>query len=166
MALIACKECGAQVSNKAGNCPACGVKIQKPTSVLTWVVGGIFGLWVFGHIIGGDDNSTTASEPSLSPKIQALQNIKLDFEGSKGGFGSIMMLDLKIKNSSQINVKDLVIQCEGFSNSGTNIDSNKKTLYEIVKAGESRRIKEFNMGFIHSQVQKTNCGIVDLTVIE
>ncbi|GAC1374131.1 MAG: hypothetical protein NVSMB40_11090 [Aquirhabdus sp.] len=171
MALIACKECGAQVSDKAGNCPSCGVKINKPTSVLTWVVGGFFGLFILGSIVGGNEsssngtNSSTSSESSLSPKEMAIQKMKLDFDWSKGGFDSIMMLDLKINNSSKVDVKDIEIKCEDYSNSGTNIDNNEKTLYEIVKAGETKKFKKFNMGFIHSQAQKTSCSIVDLTVM-
>jgi DNA-directed RNA polymerase subunit RPC12/RpoP len=30
MALINCKECGAEVSDKALDCPKCGAKLRKP----------------------------------------------------------------------------------------------------------------------------------------
>lgn len=30
MAIIACKECGNEVSNKALKCPSCGVQLRKP----------------------------------------------------------------------------------------------------------------------------------------
>ncbi len=41
MALIKCKECGAEVSSKAKTCPKCGVKVEKKTSIVTWLVLGL-----------------------------------------------------------------------------------------------------------------------------
>jgi RNA polymerase subunit RPABC4/transcription elongation factor Spt4 len=38
MALVKCKECGVQVSTKAQNCPNCGAKAPKKTSLFTWLV--------------------------------------------------------------------------------------------------------------------------------
>jgi len=38
MALVKCKECGQEVSQKAGSCPKCGAPIEKKTSLLTWIV--------------------------------------------------------------------------------------------------------------------------------
>ncbi|MBN0690681.1 zinc ribbon domain-containing protein, partial [Pseudomonas aeruginosa] len=37
MALIKCKECGAQVSNKAKACPSCGAKVPKSVGVIGWL---------------------------------------------------------------------------------------------------------------------------------
>lgn len=36
MALVKCKECGKEVSNKASKCPGCGAKVPKKTSPVTW----------------------------------------------------------------------------------------------------------------------------------
>jgi len=38
MALVKCKECGEEVSNKAKTCPKCGAKAPKKTSAFTWLV--------------------------------------------------------------------------------------------------------------------------------
>lgn len=38
MALVKCKECGAEVSTKATSCPKCGAKPPKKTSIITWMV--------------------------------------------------------------------------------------------------------------------------------
>lgn len=43
MALKKCKECGNKVSTKAKNCPQCGAKAPKQTSLLTWVFTGLIG---------------------------------------------------------------------------------------------------------------------------
>lgn len=34
MALVNCKECGAEVSTEAFDCPKCGAKLKKPTRTL------------------------------------------------------------------------------------------------------------------------------------
>lgn len=49
MALVKCKECGEQVSTKAKNCPKCGAKAPKSTSIVTWlvlilIVAGVYGV--------------------------------------------------------------------------------------------------------------------------
>lgn len=53
MALVICKECGGKVSSKAEACPHCGAKRPKKTSVLTWIVGGIFAFAIGGAVING-----------------------------------------------------------------------------------------------------------------
>lgn len=41
MALIKCRECGAEISKKAESCPKCGAKQSKPTSLFTWIITGL-----------------------------------------------------------------------------------------------------------------------------
>lgn len=50
MALVKCKECGQEISQKAGSCPKCGAPIKKKTSVITWLVAGLFALWFIGSL--------------------------------------------------------------------------------------------------------------------
>lgn len=42
MAVVACKECGQQVSTTAKACPSCGAKPPKRTGMFTWIVAGFF----------------------------------------------------------------------------------------------------------------------------
>lgn len=166
MALISCKECGAQVSTQAKNCPACGAKVKKPTSKLTWIFLGILVLGVIGSMLGGEGQSNTSSgTPALSPKEQALNDLEFKFDWSKGGFDSIMMIDMTIKNNGSKDIKDFTVKCDHSSNSGTKIDSNKREIFEIIKAGETKKFNEFNMGFIHSQAKSSSCAITDLVVM-
>lgn len=53
MALIACKECGNEISRRAKNCPKCGAK-PKRTSFLVKLLFLIFGLSILGQINGGN----------------------------------------------------------------------------------------------------------------
>lgn len=112
--------------------------------------------------------STTSavSTPSESPKEAALRQAKIDFSWGKGGFGSVMEVDFTIQNPSNYTIKDIEVTCTHFANSGTEIDSNTRTIYESVPAKGKKIIKDFNMGFIHSQANKTSCAIEDLEVVQ
>lgn len=59
MTLIACKECGAEVSTQAKACPKCGAKVPKPKLWL-WVPLGLLAAFLaFGALVG---NSPEAKE--------------------------------------------------------------------------------------------------------
>jgi hypothetical protein len=85
---------------------------------------------------------------------------------TKGGFDSVMIANFTVKNPTKYSVKDISVTCTHYAASGTEIDSNTRTIYEMVKAKDQKRIREFNMGFIHSQTQRTRCQIDDLAVIQ
>jgi hypothetical protein len=110
---------------------------------------------------GGATNS-----PTEDPKAVALRDIKLDFKWAKSGFGSVMEADFTISNPTPYRVKDLEIECTHTAPSGTKIDSNTRTIYEVVEPKSKKVVKNFNMGFIHSQASKSSCGITDLTIVQ
>lgn len=74
MALIACKECNAQVSDTAGKCPQCGAKVKKKMSIIQWVGVGFFGLIIIAAVSGKKEGTTstanTTSEQQAEPAIQ------------------------------------------------------------------------------------------------
>lgn len=168
MALTKCKECGNEVSSKAESCPKCGAKI-KPKSIgcggliLVFIVIG-----VIGSMFSQNQNSISSSPSAPSAtdiKNQVKEQVKIKkLDWNKGGFDSVMMVKATFENKSNKDIKDIELTCEHFSNSGTKIDSNKKTIYETIKAGKSKSIHDFNMGFIHSQAASTSCSITDLVV--
>lgn len=162
MSLKQCKECGNQVSNKAQSCPSCGAKQPKKMGVFAWIAIIFVGFLVIGAVAGGGDGSS-ASEPS--PKELALQNLGFDFEWGKTGFDSVMEINMTIKNNGTKDIKDLTVECVHSSNSGTVVDRNKREVYEVIKVGETKKINNFNMGFIHSQATSSGCSVVDLVVI-
>jgi len=63
MALVKCKECGAEISKKAEACPKCGAKPAKKTSAGTWLALIIIGLVVYGVMSAetGTSSGTNAS---------------------------------------------------------------------------------------------------------
>ena len=49
--LIACPECGNQVSDKAASCPQCGARV-KPRPVGHWLVTALIWLFIIGTVLG------------------------------------------------------------------------------------------------------------------
>lgn len=81
------------------------------------------------------------------------------YKGTKGGFGNVLLMDLTIRNYGLSHLKDFVVHCEHSGPSGTVMDSNTLTLYQMVEAGQTRRFREINMGLMNPQATRTNCRI-------
>jgi len=165
MALTKCKECGEEISKKAEKCPKCGAPQKKRTSIVTWLVTILVVFWAVGYFSGNPGSgtsSTTASAPS--PKKIAMENVELDFSWGKEGFGNVMEANFTITNNSEYQIKDIEITCTHYAKSGTRIDSNERTIFDVVPAKSKKKLDKFNMGFIHSQAEKTGCVITDLKV--
>jgi hypothetical protein len=84
----------------------------------------------------------------------------VNFSWSKKGFGNVMEATFTIKNKASINIKDFKIRCEHSAASGSVIDSNTQTIYDIVQANSTRTFRNVNMGFIHTQAVRSSCSIV------
>lgn len=76
-----------------------------------------------------------------------------------------MDLDFTVPNDSDVGIKDIEILCRHAANRGTEIDSNKRTVYEVFKPHSKHRFRNFNMGFIHSQAARSGCNITDFVVL-
>lgn len=161
MALKICKECKKEVSSKAKTCPNCGAPIPQNVGVGTIFVL-LFVIYVFYAAFTVDKPSATKT-----PKQIALEQVKLlNFEWYKEGFGNVMEANFLISNESSNDIKDIEITCNHSGKSGTKIDSNSRTIYEMIKAKQKKKISKFNMGFIHSQAVKSSCGITNLELAQ
>jgi hypothetical protein len=165
MALTKCSECATEISTKAEKCPKCGAKAKKKTSVFTWIIAIIVVLGVVRYLTGnqagsaGSAGTTSTQKPSTEDVIQS---VKLDFSWKKAGFDSIMKADFTVTNSNTFPIKDIQITCIHSAKSGTVIDKNERTIYDIVPAKGKRTFKDFDMGFIHSQAASSSCQITNL----
>lgn len=171
--LVPCRSCKAPISKNAGACPHCGAIPKKKTSLFTWIVAGFMALWFLGYIAGepssrsGSAPSADSSgpAPSVSPLQAAMAATELrDFSWSKTAGGSLMKADFTIRNNGATAIKDIEITCDHQGPSGTKIDSNTRTIFEIVPAGKTRTFKSFDMGFIHSQAVSTSCRIKKISI--
>jgi hypothetical protein len=176
--LAECKGCGRSVGERETFCSACGRKLDtvqaKSGSGLKWL-GAIVLIIVLGNVIQRSAQNANVSAPTpgdtgtpvdkRTPKEMALNEVKLNFTWRKEA-DVLMKANFTIKNDSVYTVKDLEIKCVHFAPSGTQIDSNTRTIYEIVRPHSKRSFPDFDMGFIHSQASRTNCQIQDLAVVE
>lgn len=76
--------------------------------------------------------------------------------------GSLMQGNFVVYNDNDHDIKDVEISCVHFGNSGTEIDRNTRTIYEVIPAGERKGVSGFNMGFIHSQAARSSCSILSI----
>ena len=88
-----------------------------------------------------------------------------NFSWSTDGFGTVMMANFTIKNSLASPVKDIEITCTHSAPSGTQIDSNTRTIYQRIEANATTRVSQFNMGFINSQATRSGCEVIKVTVL-
>jgi hypothetical protein len=120
------------------------------------------------------ETSLSSTETSLPCNTDSLkEHVALDYKWRTGGFENIMKADFTIRPNSAIGrckdgyrIKDVTITCEHYANSGTRIDSNTRTIYEIFPSETSTTIKDFNMGFINSQATETVCKIDNFIIID
>lgn len=71
MALMKCKECGGPVSSEAKSCPKCGAKPPKRTSLLTWVIGGLFAWGVGSCVLRQQAAPTPAAQKPVAQAAAA-----------------------------------------------------------------------------------------------
>ncbi|WP_090261044.1 hypothetical protein [Pseudomonas panipatensis] len=88
----------------------------------------------------------------------------MKFTGRKKAGGSLLEADFTIRNDGPVAVKDIEIKCTHFGPSKTEIDSNTRTIYEIINPSQTRTFRNFDMGFIHSQAVSSSCEITDLKI--
>jgi type 1 fimbria pilin len=125
----------------------------------------VFGVLAAGSGESGSTGGSSSGTSAPSTKEVVIGQVKLDYTWSKD-FGDIMMANFTINNPSDHSFKDFEIRCDHSAKSGTHIDSNTRTIYEVVKAHSKRTFRNFNMGFIHSQAASSSCRITDLVPLD
>jgi hypothetical protein len=64
-----------------------------------------------------------------------------------------MLANFTLTNRSDYTYKDFTVKCIHSALSGTVIDRNTHTIYELVKAHSTKKFRDVNLGFIHSHSQ-------------
>jgi DNA-directed RNA polymerase subunit RPC12/RpoP len=81
MALIKCKECGAEISSKAESCPKCGVRVAaKPMGcgkLIGVIILGIVIISVFSSIFSSGSRSGTSSAPPSTNSASSGQTVSI-----------------------------------------------------------------------------------------
>jgi archaellin len=118
-----------------------------------------------GSILNHSENGAVSS-PTVNTKSTALSQVSLDFKWRKEGFENVMEADFTVKNDSNYDIKDLEITCHHFAKSGTEIDRNTRTIYDVVKAHSTKKFQKFNMGLIHTQAEQSSCAVTNLSNVQ
>lgn len=85
MALVKCKECDAEISNKAKSCPNCGTAPKKQSSIFTWLVLIFIVLGVWGVGTGGPDSPGSFTPDSqLTPEQLRERSVQAAFSPLSG----------------------------------------------------------------------------------
>lgn len=100
----------------------------------------------------------TAEQASLVDQV--LPSVRLEWKGVLDG--QLLTLNFTLINESDRAVKDFEIRCVHRGASGTEIDSNTRTVYDLVPARSRKTFSGFSMGVIHSQTAHTECAVTDL----
>jgi hypothetical protein len=102
-------------------------------------------------------------QPTYKEVLSQLRIGSLSWDKNKG-FGTIMSATFVVHNDSPIVVKDVVVTCRHSANSGTTIDSNTRTVYDIIRSKSYASVVDMNMGFISSEAIETKCSVVGYSV--
>jgi len=103
-------------------------------------------------------------ESKLTPKEKAMKHVELRYSWGRDPLDAVMIANFTINNISQYDIKDIEISCRHFGKSGTYIDKNTRTIFDVVPSNRAKTFGNFNMGFIHSQAHKSECEITDLKI--
>ena len=83
----------------------------------------------------------------------------LKSRGTKVAFGNVLLMDFTMRNYGLSHLKDFVIECDIKGPSGTVMDQNRITLYQMIEAGTTRTFRKVNMGLVNSQSTNASCRI-------
>ena len=166
MALINCKECGESISKKADKCPKCGAPQKKRTSSITWIAALTLGALFFGYLSKEHAPGTAATTASAPVKTEessfdaTLNNLKLDYTIGKAGFGNILQGNFTVTNSNKFPVKDIVIRCKNYAKSGTHLNNDEQTIYQVIPKSGKKTFNNVEVGLINPQSDSSSCAII------
>jgi hypothetical protein len=130
-------------------------ELKVPTSQILQVIATIL---VLPAMSGAED----ATDKELASKQIGIA----DWSWQRGGFDTVMIADFLFTNNSPWAIKDVQILCVHSSSSGTVIDKNRRTIFEVFPAHSARWVSNFNMGYIHSQAATSGAKVEDFEFVQ
>ena len=99
-------------------------------------------------------------KPESLSKSQILANFRVNaFSWQKAGFGAIMIARFTIHNDNPMPLKDIEVTCSSSGPSGSVIDTNSRTVYDIVNQKSFLQIDDLNMGFVRTEAVDSKCRV-------
>ena len=134
-----------------------GVIAMIPISI--WIIDVFKPGWDGSFGVTSNNAVIKVEDPKTLIKIQA-------FSWQRTGLDVVMLANFSIKNELPVDIKDFTITCTHSGKSGTIIDSNSKTIFDIIKSGETKQFLNVNMGFIDNQASSSRAEITDFAVVK
>jgi hypothetical protein len=107
-----------------------------------------------------DPSTVFAKEPEkIFPVLE-------DLHWNMGGTGSVVIADFILVNRSKTTWKDVMVSCGGTAKNGTRIGHNTAIIFEKFSPGKAKKVADFNMGIIDSQVTQVSCEVVNAVEIK
>jgi hypothetical protein len=154
-----------QKQPKQIGCLGSGCVILIVLFVIVWIAAESISPNHPAPVASGSSSSPAPSPSNESREEQALRNVHITkFSWEKGGFDNVMIANFTIRNDNDFPVKDIGIKCTHEGKSGTEIDSNSRTIYEVIKPKSKKSFHDFNMGLIHQQAARSGCQVVTLAI--
>jgi len=109
--------------------------------------------------------AVTAPATTLPPRVDPVRDIDIKLNHwTRGGFGSVGMLDFTVKNmSTTVSYRDIHYRTRYAGESGTELHRNRGVLAIVLKPHETRRFRDVNDGLIPAQSATCAIAILDAT---
>lgn len=102
--------------------------------------------------------NSSASNPTVIPESWRLaDHLNLEVQGRSSRMSSVAILTFKIKNASEIWLKDATILCEFYGRSGTKVGEAKRTAYRDFAPGKTTTVREMSFGFVDQEAERVGC---------
>jgi hypothetical protein len=99
-------------------------------------------------------------KPEDLSRSDILANFKIrSFSWKKESFGTIMMATFLLRNYNPMPMKDIEVTCSSSGPSGSIIDTNSRTIFDVVQQKSYLQVDNLNMGFIRSEAVDTTCRV-------
>ncbi len=99
-------------------------------------------------------------QPENLTRSQMLANFRVSaLSWHKDGFGTIMMASFVVHNDNRVSLRDIEVTCSSTGPSGSIIDTNARTVYEVVRDRSYLQVDKLNMGFIRTEATGTKCRV-------
>jgi hypothetical protein len=126
---------------------------------------GVLGLGHYGKLAKEHPELLDKYRPKPTAKEQAMHLVGIeDWKWQKSEV-STFTADFTITNNSPFAIRDIEITCTHSGNSGTKIDSNTRTIYEVIPAGATGQFNKVEMGFIHPQATSSRASIENFEIV-
>jgi hypothetical protein len=95
--------------------------------------------------------------------LKEMQAKALTYIPRKSGFGTVLLVDFTITNSSDRPWRNFLVRCDIYAPNNDLIGSKSDTLLHVADPHSTKKIRDFNMGFIPQQADFFYCRIVSMT---